>query len=103
MERWMSVGDQNFRLTPGKVLAALKKRGRCCGCFPAMIELMIEAVEAWKADLSADDAHHGWADTTLTHPRLLEQRRGAAHDRVATRNRTKRSAAADAHAVALNA
>lgn len=30
-------------ITPGKVYSALSKRGKCCGCFPNVISIIVEA------------------------------------------------------------
>jgi hypothetical protein len=32
-------------ITPGTVYHAMKKRGRCCGCFPNVIALIVEVSE----------------------------------------------------------
>ncbi|GGB49364.1 (2Fe-2S)-binding protein [Roseibium aquae] len=32
-------------ITPGKVYHALQKRGRCCGCFPNLINIIVAEIE----------------------------------------------------------
>ncbi|MEO1745915.1 MAG: (2Fe-2S)-binding protein [Pseudomonadota bacterium] len=34
-------------VTVGMVYHALEKRGKCCGCFPNAISIIVRAVEAW--------------------------------------------------------
>ncbi|MCB1386868.1 MAG: (2Fe-2S)-binding protein [Nitratireductor sp.] len=34
-------------ITVGKVYHAMEKRGKCCGCFPNAIAIIVECVEAW--------------------------------------------------------
>lgn len=66
------AADPWVMLTPNKVYHALGKRGKCCGCFPNVIDLMIAAVERMRIE---GGERHVWADTTLTHLRLLKSRR----------------------------
>jgi hypothetical protein len=34
-------------IVPAKVYHSLEKRGRCCGCFPSVVETIIEVTEAY--------------------------------------------------------
>ncbi len=41
-------------IVPAKVYHTLQKRGRCCGCFPNVVETIIRVTEAYHASASAD-------------------------------------------------
>ena len=43
-------------VTPLKVYHALGKRGRCCGCFPNAIALIVRTVEAWHREQATPEA-----------------------------------------------
>ncbi|HZG29997.1 MAG TPA: (2Fe-2S)-binding protein [Ensifer sp.] len=32
-------------IVPGKVYHAMQKRGRCCGCFPNVVDIIVSATE----------------------------------------------------------
>ena len=36
-------------IVPGKVYHAMNKRGRCCGCFPNVVDLIIRTTEEYHA------------------------------------------------------
>ena len=36
-------------IVPGKVYHAMAKRGRCCGCFPNVVDLIIRTTEEYHA------------------------------------------------------
>ena len=36
-------------IVPGKVYYAMAKRGRCCGCFPNVVDLIIRTTEEYHA------------------------------------------------------
>lgn len=36
-------------IVPAKVYHAMAKRGRCCGCFPAVVDLIISTTEEYHA------------------------------------------------------
>ncbi len=40
------ASDPYLRLTPGMVYRDLGRRGRCCGCFPAIVAIIVAAMEA---------------------------------------------------------
>lgn len=44
-------------IVPAKVYHALKKRGRCCGCFPNVVETIIRVTEGYHMQ-SADGGEH---------------------------------------------
>lgn len=39
------IADPSARLTPGMVYRDLGRRGRCCGCFPAILAFIVAAIE----------------------------------------------------------
>ncbi|CAN7670681.1 (2Fe-2S)-binding protein [Rhizobium sp. LjRoot254] len=36
-------------IVPGKVYHALQKRGRCCGCFPNVVDIIVKTTEEYHA------------------------------------------------------
>jgi len=42
-------------IVPAKVYHTLAKRGRCCGCFPNVVETIIRVTEAYHAKSSAGE------------------------------------------------
>ncbi|MEL6413998.1 MAG: (2Fe-2S)-binding protein [Pseudomonadota bacterium] len=48
--------DEWQLITVGMVYHALQSRGRCCGCFPNAIELIVEVSEAWHREREREDA-----------------------------------------------
>ena len=43
-------------LVPAKVYHAMSKRGRCCGCFPNVVETIIRVTEDFHRRAAVDDA-----------------------------------------------
>lgn len=43
-------------IVPAKVYHAMNKRGRCCGCFPSVVDLIIRTTEAYHADRQTETA-----------------------------------------------
>ncbi|MEM7461137.1 MAG: (2Fe-2S)-binding protein [Pseudomonadota bacterium] len=43
-------------ITVGKVYHAMIKRGKCCGCFPNAIAIIVESVESWHRQKETPDA-----------------------------------------------
>ncbi len=41
--------DEWQLITPGKIYHAMKKRGKCCGCFPGVIDIIIRTSQAYHA------------------------------------------------------
>jgi bacterioferritin-associated ferredoxin len=41
-------------IVPAKVYHTLQKRGRCCGCFPNVVETIIRVTEAYHASAQTD-------------------------------------------------
>lgn len=42
-------------IVPGKVYHAMNKRGRCCGCFPNVVDIIVKTTEEYHAR----NAHSG--------------------------------------------
>ncbi|MGX5721100.1 (2Fe-2S)-binding protein [Shinella zoogloeoides] len=43
-------------IVPAKVYHAMQKRGRCCGCFPNVVDIIIRTTEAYHARRDSTDA-----------------------------------------------
>ncbi|MBZ9604675.1 MULTISPECIES: (2Fe-2S)-binding protein [Phyllobacterium] len=43
-------------VVPAKVYHAMKKRGRCCGCFPNVVETIIKVTEEYHLRHGSDDS-----------------------------------------------
>lgn len=43
-------------IVPGKVYHAMQKRGRCCGCFPNVVDLIIKTTEDYHAARQSEGA-----------------------------------------------
>lgn len=43
-------------ITPGKVFHAMQKRGKCCGCFPNVIDIIVETTERYHAAMESPQA-----------------------------------------------
>lgn len=41
-------------IVPAKVYHAMSKRGRCCGCFPTVVDLIVSTTEAYHAARNSD-------------------------------------------------
>lgn len=51
------LGQDAWQLiTVGMVYHAMKKRGKCCGCFPNAIAIIVDCVEAWHRDNATPEA-----------------------------------------------
>jgi BFD-like [2Fe-2S] binding domain. len=44
-------------IVPAKVYHAMGKRGRCCGCFPQVVDLIIQTTEEYHLQRRPDDAN----------------------------------------------
>ena len=76
-------------ITPGVVYHAMKKRGRCCGCFPNVISIIVDVTERYHRDLETPDekilpfiqkirAEHDRCETARMLARQAKMRRTAA-------------------------
>lgn len=43
-------------IVPAKVYHAMEKRGRCCGCFPNVVDIIVRTTEAYHARRDSTDA-----------------------------------------------
>ncbi|MFM2281223.1 MAG: hypothetical protein RLZZ444_3454 [Pseudomonadota bacterium] len=43
-------------IVPGKVYHAMSKRGRCCGCFPNVVDIIVKTTEEYHARRNHNDA-----------------------------------------------
>lgn len=41
--------DEWQLITPGKVYQAMSARGKCCGCFPGVIDIIVETTQRYHA------------------------------------------------------
>jgi len=50
-ETIISLLDQDCwqLIVPGKVYHAMQKRGRCCGCFPNVVDIIVKTTEEYHA------------------------------------------------------
>ena len=39
------AGDPYAVITPGRVYHRLGKRGRCCNCFPLVVQILVERID----------------------------------------------------------
>lgn len=76
-------------ITPGTVYHAMKKRGKCCSCFPRVIDVIVEVTERYhRARQTPDDqilpyiqkiqAEHERCETARMLARQARMRRSAA-------------------------
>ncbi|MAS07223.1 MAG: (2Fe-2S)-binding protein [Ahrensia sp.] len=76
-------------ITPGVVYHAMKKRGRCCGCFPNVISIIVDVTERYHRDIETPDdkiipfiqkihAEHQRCETVRMLARQAKMRRTAA-------------------------
>jgi bacterioferritin-associated ferredoxin len=61
-------------IVPAKVYHAMRKRGRCCGCFPNVVETIIRVTEEYHARMNHPD---GDAVTFLDRVRGLRGQDGS--------------------------
>lgn len=76
-------------ITPGVVYHAMKTRGRCCGCFPNVISIIVETTERYHRERRTPDekivpfiqkirAEHERCETARMIARKARMRRSAA-------------------------
>lgn len=61
-------------IVPAKVYHAMEKRGRCCGCFPNVVETIIRVTEDYH---SQSDNHDADIVTHLDRVRALREKFGS--------------------------
>ncbi len=42
-------------IVPGKVYRAMEKRGRCCGCFPNVVDIIVQTTEEYHRNAASED------------------------------------------------
>ena len=53
---WQMLDEDCWQLiVPGKLYHTMNKRGRCCGCFPNVVELIVETTRAFHIERHTDD------------------------------------------------
>jgi bacterioferritin-associated ferredoxin len=52
--RGMLADDPWQLIVPGKVYHAMEKQGRCCGCFPNVVDIIIRVTEDYHRNAGAD-------------------------------------------------
>lgn len=57
-------------IVPIKVYRALEKRGKCCRCFPNVVDIIIRTTEEYHARMS----HGGGADLLVFREKLMQLR-----------------------------
>lgn len=62
-------------IVPAKVYHAMSKRGRCCGCFPNVVDIIIRTTEAYHARRRTEEAEA--ADFICRLKRFHEEQRAA--------------------------
>lgn len=43
-------------IVPGKIYHAMQKRGRCCGCFPNVVDLIVKTTQEYHASRQSEGA-----------------------------------------------
>jgi bacterioferritin-associated ferredoxin len=71
-------------IVPAKVYHRLKKRGRCCGCFPNVVETIIRVTEAYHLRAEAAGDH---VVSYLERVKTLRVQFGRRHERRTTSHR----------------
>lgn len=47
--------DEWQLITPGKVYQAMSARGKCCGCFPGVIDIIVETTQRYHAQMQSPE------------------------------------------------
>jgi len=53
--RDMLLEDEWQLIVPVQVYHEMGKRGRCCGCFPNLVSLIVQTTEAFHRDMQSDE------------------------------------------------
>ena len=48
--------DEWRLITPLQVYHVMSKRGRCCGCFPKVVDIIVKTTEAWHREKATPEA-----------------------------------------------
>jgi len=77
-------------ITPLQVYHLMNKRGRCCGCFPDVVDLIVEATQSWHRK---NDTPHADVIDFITRLRSEHERIARQQAEARARLRTARAAA----------
>lgn len=79
-------------ITPLKVYHSLNKRGRCCGCFPNVVDIIVETTEAWHREKATPEAEviDFLGRLRAEHKRMTEERARANRERAEARLRKRK-------------
>lgn len=84
------LDDDPWRLiVPLQVYHAMKKRGRCCGCFPNVVDIIVRVTEAYHRRLETPET-----EVICFVERLREEHRRFEENRIAARKRMASNKAA---------
>ncbi len=73
--------DEWQLITPGKVFQAMSARGKCCGCFPGVIDIIVATTQAYHAQMQSPE------------PKVVELLNRIADQRLRMENAKKKAAA----------
>ena len=77
------VEDPWRLIVPLQVYHAMKKRGKCCGCFPRVVDLIVETTEAFHRERATPDCEIvSIIDRLKDRHREFEQTRREARERM---------------------
>ncbi len=77
------VADPWRLIVPLQVYHAMKKRGKCCGCFPRVVDIIVETTEAFHRDLATPDCEIvSFLDRLRDRHREIEAERQIARERL---------------------
>ena len=84
------LGEDEWRLiVPVQVYHFMNKRGRCCGCFPNVVDIIVKTTEAWHRRKERPEA-----EVFDLVARLREEHSRIEAERIAARERLRRAATA---------
>lgn len=84
------LAEDEWRLiVPVQLYHAMNKRGRCCGCFPNVVDIIVKTTATWHRRLERPEA-----EVIDLVARLREEHSRIEADRLAARERLRRTAAA---------
>ena len=73
--------DEWQLITPGKVFQAMSARGKCCGCFPGVIDIIVETTQKYHAQMCSPE------------PKVVDLLNRIADQRLRMENAKKKAAA----------
>ena len=73
--------DEWQLITPGKVFQVMSARGKCCGCFPGVIDIIVETTQRYHAQMQSPE------------PKVVDLLKRIADQRLRMENAKKKAAA----------